>query len=163
LFVIDRSGSMKTIINGQTRMQRAKRELMTAIAGLDPDCEFGLLVFDRDVRYWRDELVPASEDNKRSAAQFVERLAAGSATNTYAALRQALAFDDQTEALFLLTDGEPTTGRIVHPSGILADILRRNETRHITLNTIAIAVEPLMAAFLQKLAEPSGGEFRDVK
>jgi Mg-chelatase subunit ChlD len=163
VFVIDRSGSMRDIVAGQSRIQRAKRELITAISGLDEACEFGILVFDREVRVWRDHLVQATDSNKRNAIRFVEYLAAGSTTNTYAALRQALEFDDQLEAVFLLTDGEPTTGRIVNPSAILLDILRRNETHNVTINTIAIAVEPLMKTFLQNLAEPSEGEFREVR
>jgi len=162
LFVIDRSGSMKDVVGGQTRIQRAKRELITAINGLDEQSEFGILVFDSDVRTWKDELVPATDSNKRNAIRFVDYLTAGSTTNTYAALRRALEFDEQLEAIFMLTDGQPTTGLIVNPSAILLDILRRNETHNVTLNTIAIAVEPLMKTFLRNLAEPSDGEFREV-
>ncbi|MCA9140575.1 MAG: VWA domain-containing protein, partial [Planctomycetales bacterium] len=163
LFAIDRSGSMRTVINGQTRIQRAKRELITAISGLDDQVEFGILVFDDDVRSWRESLVEASDENKRNAIRFVEYLSAGRSTNTYGVLRKSLDFDPQLEALFLLTDGEPTTGLIVDQSTILLDILRRNETNNITINTIALAVDPLMATFLRNLAEPSNGEFREVK
>ncbi|PAY19673.1 hypothetical protein CKO51_10090 [Rhodopirellula sp. SM50] len=163
LFVIDRSGSMRTVVGGNARIQRAKMELITAINGLDEQCQFGILVFDNDVRAWREELVAADETNKRNAIRFVEYLSAGRSTNTYAALRRSLSFDPQLEAVFLLTDGEPTYGKIVNPSAILLDILRRNEVHNVTINTIAIAVEPLMATFLRNLSEPSNGEFREVK
>ncbi|QEG02499.1 von Willebrand factor type A domain protein [Stieleria maiorica] len=163
LFVIDRSGSMRTVVGGRARIQRAKMELITAINGLDEQCEFGILVFDNEVRAWREDLVQATEENKRNATRFVEYLSAGRSTNTYAALRQSLSFDPQLEAVFLLTDGEPTAGQIVNPSAILLDILRRNEVHNVTINTIAIAVEPLMATFLRNLSEPSNGEFREVR
>ncbi|QDV46986.1 von Willebrand factor type A domain protein [Stieleria neptunia] len=163
LFVIDRSGSMKTVVGGHARIQRAKMELITAINGLDEQCQFGILVFDNDVRAWREELVEANETNKRNAIRFVEYLSAGRSTNTYAALRRSLNFDPQLEAVFLLTDGEPTYGQVVNPSAILLDILRRNEVHNVTINTIAIAVEPLMATFLRNLSEPSNGEFREVR
>jgi Mg-chelatase subunit ChlD len=162
LFVIDRSGSMQDVVLGQTRIQRAKRELITAINGLDEQCEFGILIFDKDVSAWREELVQATTKNKRSAIQFVNYLVAGKTTNTYGALRRSLEFDDQLEAIFLLTDGKPTTGLITHPAAILMDILSRNESHNITINTIAIAVEPVMETFLRKLTEPSDGEFRKV-
>ncbi|WP_161604399.1 VWA domain-containing protein [Roseiconus nitratireducens] len=162
LFIIDRSGSMNTQVGSRTRLQRAKRELITALDGLDEACEFGILVFDRNVRAWREELVPATESNKREAIQFVQYLSAGSSTNTHAALCRGLNFDAQMEAIFLLTDGKPTYGQLVQPAAILTDVLRRNESRHVTVNTIAIAVEPLMQGFLRNLAEPSGGEFRVV-
>lgn len=162
LFVIDRSGSMKDIVAGQSRIQRAKRELITAINGLDERCEFSIVIFDNNITAWRDELVEANDDNKRNAIRFVEYLAAGKTTNTYGALRRALDFDPQLEAIFLLTDGQPTTGLILNPTAILRDILGRNETQNITINTIAINVEPLMEIFLRNLCKPSDGEFRKV-
>ncbi|MCO8123950.1 VWA domain-containing protein [Stieleria sp. TO1_6] len=162
LFVIDRSGSMKTPVGNQSRFEHAKQELGTAIMGLDESCEFSILVFDSDVRPWRPTLVQATEENKRNALRFIDYLSAGSSTNTYAALRQSLDFDEQLEAVFMLTDGKPTSGQLVHPSAILIDILRRNESHNITLNTIAIGVDPLMQGFLRKLTEPSEGEYREV-
>lgn len=162
LFVIDRSGSMKEIVAGQTRMHRAKRALITAVSGLDQRCEFGIVIFDKNITTWREELVQATDKNKRNAIRFVEYLSAGKTTNTYGALRRCLEFDPQLEAIFLLTDGQPTTGLTVDPAVILRDILGRNETHNITINTIAIAVEPLMETFLRNLSKPSNGEFRKV-
>ena len=162
LFVIDRSGSMNTLEGYDTRMAKAKRELTNAIAGLTEDCEFGILVFDTQVRSWKTLLVPADEKNKREAAKFISRLSAGSSTNTYGALRVSLEFDDQLEAVFFLSDGNPTYGRILDPAVILADVLRRNEVRHIMINTIAITRDPILQNFLRRLAEPSEGEFRAV-
>lgn len=162
LFVLDRSGSMDTMIYGQSRMQRAKRELIAAIQGLDPECEFGIIVFDSSVRAWRNDLVKAEEQTKREAIQYVSNLACGNRTNTYAALRQSLEFNPQVEAVFLLTDGQPTTGQLVNPSAILLDVLRRNQVHNITINTVAIAVEPVMETFLRRLTEPSQGECRVV-
>ena len=162
LFVIDRSGSMNNVVRYHTRLQRAKRELITAIEGLDSRCEFSILVFDTDIRAWSEKLVAADSENKKDAIRYVQRLSAGRSTNTYGALRTSIDFDDQLEAVFILTDGEPTTGMITNPTTILNDILRRNETRHITINAIAIAVDPLIKGFLRKLTEPSNGEFKDV-
>jgi hypothetical protein len=60
----------------------------------------------------------------------------------------------------LLTDGKPTTGPIVSPGAILSDILRRNRSRHLTINTIGIAVAGKTELFLKNLSEHSNGEFR---
>ncbi|MEM0925685.1 MAG: VWA domain-containing protein [Planctomycetota bacterium] len=163
LFIIDRSGSMGTVVNGRTRIDRAKQELIAAIQGLDPECEFGLLVFDKEIRSWREELIEATDSNKLDAIRFIEYLGTGSTTNTYGVLRKALDFDEQLESIFIMTDGEPTYGLIQSPGAILTDILRRNEIHNLTINTIAIAVEPPMATFLRRLTEPSNGEFREVK
>ncbi len=163
VFIIDRSDSMNDLVYGQTRIAKAKRELIGALEGLDEQVDFGIIVFDENVRVWREELVPADKENKLSAIRFVERLSAGSTTNTYGALRRSLSFDPQLEAIFLLTDGNPTSGIVTNKSAILLDILRRNEISNITINTIAIAVDPLTASFLQNLSEPSNGEFKHVK
>ncbi|WP_158222821.1 VWA domain-containing protein [Rhodopirellula sp. MGV] len=162
LFVLDRSGSMNALVYGQTRMQRAQRELISAIEGLDEECEFGILVFDTSVHQWRSELVKADKKQKMEAIRYVSNLVSGNRTNTYAALRESLEFDAQVEAVFILTDGQPTIGQLVNPSAILLDILRRNEFHNISINTIAIAVEPVMETFLRRLAEPSQGECRVV-
>lgn len=97
---------------------------------------------------WQDQLVPANKDDKREALDYVKNLAAGSNTNTYGALRESLDFDDQLEAIHRLTDGEPTSGAIVKQSEILTDVLRRNQNRNITINTVALAVDPNMQRFL---------------
>ena len=162
LFVIDRSGSMNTLEGYDTRMAKAKRELTNAISGLTEDSEFGILVFDTQIRSWKSLLVPATDKNKRDAAQFISKLSAGSSTNTYGALRTSLEFDDQLEAVFFLSDGKPTTGRVLDPAVILTDVLRRNEIKHIMINTIAITRDPILQNFLRNLAEPSQGEFRAV-
>lgn len=163
LFVLDRSGSMNAPTAYHTRLRRAKEELITAINGLDERCEFGILVFDTDVRAWKETLIEATEENKIEAVRYVQKLSAGRSTNTYGALRRSIEFDPQLEAVFILTDGQPTTGVITNPSSILQDILRRNETRHITINTIAIAVDPMIQGFLEKLTIPSQGEFKRVR
>lgn len=163
LFVLDRSGSMNNQVYSRTRLQRAKQELTNAITGLDERCDFGILIFDTDVRAWKETLIEATDENKTEAIRFVQRLTAGRSTNTYGALRTSIEFDDQLEAIFVLTDGEPTTGMITNPTTILQDILRRNEARHITINTIAIAVDPLIEGFLRKLTIPSQGEFKSVR
>jgi hypothetical protein len=160
LFILDHSGSMSERVYGGTRLTSAKYELIKAIDGLPEDAEFGILFFNDVVRAWREELLPATEDNKQEAFQFVRRIDAAKKTNTYGALRRGLEFDDQLETMFLLTDGKPTTGLIVAPGAIINDILRRNRTRHLTINTIGIAVEGQTESFLRNLSEHSNGEFR---
>lgn len=162
LFVIDCSGSMKERSGETTRLTKAKQELIDAIRGLDQRCEFSILVFRRHVGTWKDQLVTATDENKREAIEFVSKLQAASETNTYDALRDSLAFDNQLEAIFVLTDGEPTCGAKTKQSDILADILQRNQARNITINTVALAVDPRMQQFLQQLTLPSEGEFRIV-
>ncbi len=161
MFIIDHSGSMKDYWGGMTRLERAKAELTRAILELPGEVEFAIVFYHTSVRYWRNELVPATEENKRAAIDFIRRLGYGDKTNTYGALRYSLQFDDQLEAVFLLTDGKPTIGEIVSKPRIVTDILHRNRFRHLNFNTIGIAVDGSTRAFLQRLSEESNGEFRE--
>lgn len=161
MFILDHSGSMKDYWGGMTRLERAKSELIRAILELPGEAEFGIVFYHTSVRFWREELLPATEENKRKAIDYVRRLGYGDRTNTYGALRFALEFDDQLEAVFLLTDGKPTIGEIVPKPAIVSDILFRNRFRHLNFNTIGIAVDGSTKAFLQQLAKESGGEFRE--
>ena len=160
MFIIDHSGSMKDYWGGVSRLERAKNELIRAITALPEDSEFAIVFYDTIVKDWREDLVYASEENKREAIQFVRRLGYGNRTNTHGALRRSLEFDDDLEAVFLLTDGRPTAGNITAPSGIVNDILHRNRFRHLNINTIGIAVQGPTESFLKRLAEETNGEYR---
>lgn len=160
MFIIDNSGSMRDYWGGATRLERAKAELIHAIEDLPADAKFSIVSFHTTVNPWRNELLEASEENKREAIQFVRRLGYGVKTNTYGALRQSLEFDDELEAVFLLTDGKPTVGKIIPTRGIVSDIMHRNRFRHLNFNTIGIGVQGPTEDFLRTLAELTGGEFR---
>ena len=151
LFIIDRSGSMQEPTYHGTRLQRAKQELIRTINGLDASTEFGIMVFDTTIQSFQGELLIASDENKREAAAFVDRVMLGKKTNTYGALVKATDFDDQLEAVFMLTDGRPTFGQIVRPDLIIKDIVRRNRTRHMEFNTIGIGQLGETVVFLLSL------------
>ncbi|TWT66025.1 VWA domain-containing protein [Allorhodopirellula solitaria] len=162
LFIIDRSGSMRRPAYHETRLQSAKRELVRVIENLAPQAEFAIMLFDTQVYVWRDELLLATEENKDIAIEFVKRISWGDRTNTHGVLRESLRFNDQLEAVFMLTDGRPTEGAILMPQAIIQDIVERNRMRHLQINTIGIGVNPVTTHFLQTLAEETGGEFRRV-
>lgn len=162
LFVVDRSGSMREPAYYGTRLQRAKQELVQTINGLEPSTEFGVMVFDTTIQSFQNELLVASDENKREATVFVNRVLLGDKTNTYGALVEATDFDDQLEAVFVLTDGRPTFGQVVRPDLIIKEIARRNRTRHLKFNTIGIGQLGETVVFLKTLAEETGGEFRQV-
>lgn len=161
LFVIDRSGSMRAPARYATRLQSAKRELVRVIEELHPSNEFSILLFDTYVQPWRNELLPATEQNKREAIAFAERITLGDKTNTHGVLDKALTFDDQLEAVFVLTDGQPTTGQTIAPDQIIREVASRNRTRHLKFHTIGFGVNAMTSDFLKNLAEQTGGEFRD--
>lgn len=160
LFILDHSSSMKDPWYGMPRLDRAKGELIKAIRALPGDVEFGIVGFHTRIHQWNDGLVEATVENKDLAIEFVRGLGYGDRTNTYGALRTALDYDADLEAVYLLTDGKPTIGELVTHQSILMDILHRNRFRHLNLNTIGVAVDGFTQGFLKRLADESGGQFR---
>jgi hypothetical protein len=156
VFVIDISGSM-----AGERIATAKRELIQAINQLPEENEFGVVVFNQRATYSTRKLQPATRAVKRAAVQFVERLQADGLTATFDALDMAFLFD--VEAVYFLSDGEPTTGRYVLPGEILSAVQKANYSRRISIYTIGISPgEPgsILDAFLDKLASQNYGTYR---
>lgn len=164
LFILDHSGSMlkETGAHGETRLFRAKQELIYAIQSLPPDHEFAIMIFSNEVRFWRRELEIAEPKNKAEAIRFVRGIGIGNRTNTYGALALSIIFDPSLEAVYMLTDGRPTLGSIVQTDLIVNDIMHRNRFRHLRFHTIGIAVEGETKTFLERLAKGSLAEFRQV-
>jgi hypothetical protein len=158
VFVLDISGSMEG-----PRMMAAKRELIKAVRGLPDNVHFSVVVYNEVVRTWKRTLVPADEKMKDAAVAFIEALVPRSNTASYDALQEALTFD--AEAIYFLSDGAPTSGKILAPADIIAAITAANKLRRITIYTIGIAPgfpgSPT-DAFLKTLSEQNYGEYRRV-
>jgi len=106
--VLDISGSM----NGR-KMEQARAAGRQFLGTLRPSDRFRLIDFSSDVRTFRDEFVPASQENVREALRYFDALEASGGTNIEGALREALRPSTPAGRLPLVlfvTDGEPTVG-----------------------------------------------------
>jgi uncharacterized protein YegL len=155
VFVIDTSSSME----GE-RMETAKRELVSAIHTLDPLVAFTVVSFSDAARAWQPQLVEATDDAKRSAAAYVRALVAAGKTASFDALDTAFRYE--AEAIFFLSDGEPTAGRIVNPAQIVRFVAEANKNRRLSLHTIGVMPDNGLAEFLQVLATANNGAYRHV-
>ncbi len=158
VFVLDISGSMQG-----GRMLAAKRELIRAIQGLPDYAHFGIVVFNGSVDRWQQKLMPANATNKKAAVIYVERQSPEGNTASYNALETALTYD--TEAIYFLSDGAPTSGKILAPVDIIRAITTVNRVRRISIYTIGIAPgfpgSPT-DEFLRTLSEKNSGQYRRV-
>jgi len=155
VFVIDVSGSM-----AGPRMDSAKSELIQAILGLPESAAFTIVAFSDTATAWRKQPVPADEANKRAAVAFVTALVPGGMTASFDAIDVAFSFD--VEAVYFLSDGEPTKGRIVEPEAIVRFVTEANRGRRLSLYTIGIMPEGPLAGFLEALADQNFGIYRQV-
>ncbi|KAJ7999734.1 hypothetical protein DPEC_G00197480 [Dallia pectoralis] len=111
VFVIDHSGSM----HGR-KMDQTREALMKILGDLAEDDHFGLITFDSSVSPWRNELLPANQNNLEAAKSFVQRIQDRGATDINAAVLRGTEMlnrhlrEGTASLLILLTDGDPTTG-----------------------------------------------------
>lgn len=155
VFVIDVSGSMEG-----PRMEAARRELLAAIDGLPPTTCFSVVAYNSVADVWRKTLVPADAANKHAASQYVATLVPGGKTASFDALDAAFVFD--AEAIFFLSDGEPTAGRIIEPAAIVRFVTDANRIRRLSVYTIGVMPDRPLALFLAALAENNHGIYRQV-
>jgi len=161
IFIIDVSGSMNESTRaqyvgdqGDPRITVAQRELNRCIDGLDSKALFNILTFSGGVDPWLEEGVMDSGARSRDEArEFVDRLGAMGGTNLYGALQHAFT-DPDVDTIFVLSDGEPSTGDVIDPFEIRAHVKRWNAERDIVINSIAVGGS---FQILEWIAEDSGG------
>lgn len=163
LFIIDVSGSMNEPMraryeneNGKPRIEVAKQQLEKVVQALDDNALFNILPFSGGVQSWLDEGIAESNKKTRDEAlDYVKTLGAGGGTNLYDSLEKAFE-DKDVDTIFVLSDGEPTAGKIIDPQSIREAVAKLNETRGVVINTISIGLD---LEVLEGIAADSGGTY----
>jgi hypothetical protein len=163
LFVIDRSSSMLMVQQGETRMDRARREMERVIVSLPEETEFGIIAFNDFVTAYSPKLVVADDFEKASAVTFAQKLVPAKRTACYDALAQALEADPNLEAIYFLSDGAPTTGAIVDPAMIVDAITSQNQLHQTSIYTLGIDARGVHEEFLIQLATRNNGEYFSIR
>jgi len=158
VFVIDRSGSMCTTINNESRLARAQQELRKAIRGLSENDFFNIVAFDDQMEVFQTKLVQATDANKSGGIQFSERLVPRGQTACYEPLKMALEADHSLELILFLSDGEPNSGALPDPPAIVIAITNHNLTQRTTINALGIDARGSYEFFLMDLAERNSGK-----
>lgn len=163
VFVIDVSGSMagRRFLRDEERpIKILISELSRTISSLTPQHFVNLVFFETTVRRWRKTLKPMDEGGgsyKSEALIYVRYLNPSGDTNLHGALMTAMS-DEEADAIVLLSDGEPTVGRMTDTDEILEAVLKRNRVLQATIHTIAIGEAD--RTFLKRLALATGGTFK---
>ncbi len=160
VFILDVSGSMDQRWEGSTTFfQHFAEALIQTVSNLKNDTDFNVVTFSSGATHWlEDHLVAADAENIAAAVEWLEAARPGGGTNLYEALQLAFSFQE-TQTIFLMTDGDPTVGLTV-PDVILAEIEYMNRDRRIQIHTIAAG--DVKAEFLADLAAANGGEAVDL-
>ncbi|MBD3672943.1 MAG: VWA domain-containing protein [Planctomycetaceae bacterium] len=163
VFIIDNSASMLSRQDGETRSERAQKELSEAIEAMAPDVEFNIIAYNHLVDFWNRSLLPASVAAKSSAVQYTYALSPFGKTASYEALSLGLSFDPNTELVVFLSDGKPTAGSLVEPLSILHAIWKQNLFQKTTIDTLGIDTVGETEEFMEYLAEQNYGAYTKIR
>jgi Mg-chelatase subunit ChlD len=157
VFVVDISGSMSEVTGTESRMEQSKKELLRVLGQLGKDAQGNMIFFDDRIEAWRKMLVPIRQ-NLKEAQALVTRIAPRGSTNIFDALDAAFAHKD-ADTIYLLSDGDPTNGRIIDQDDILHEIRKMNRLRQIVIHTISFG----SSKFMKALADQNGGQYVEIK
>lgn len=155
-FVVDVSGSMNQPFGtgGSTRLDEAKRQLVRVFGMLPAKAKANVITFATGTDAWATGLQAIDDKVKKAFEPWAQALATKGATNVHAGLQRAFA-DPEVDTIFLLTDGQPSTGEIVATDALARAVQQWNLGRSLRIHTIALGGK---SDFLERLARESGGE-----
>jgi hypothetical protein len=182
VLMIDVSGSMFLRL-GDAAFETVRDEAAQLVDALAPGTRFGIVVWSGGAGRWREQLVPASAENREAARAFIAgldghayrrlgRMCAqvlrdeAGGTRHDLALRQA--FTLKPEVVYLISDGNAMRGTDAMANEeiwSLARGLQKELETPARLHAIYFVTGPAKAnerELLQKLARSNGGKFREV-
>lgn len=161
-FLIDHSGSMNARIGtdrNHTRLVAAKENLARVLQALPATHRCNLIAYETGVKPLWDELRLLDDDNRAAILARVKQLEVAGGTNIFDALEKAFA-DPAVDTIYLLTDGEPSAGRLIAPDDIADEVRRWNLRRQVVIHCIGLGID---SALLKRLAAESGGSYKYVR
>jgi hypothetical protein len=141
------------------KIEVLKGELESTIRKLPGDSQINIITFDATYRAWQKKLQPLARSGREKAIKFVRKINTGSGTNVFDTLEHALQ-DKRVNTIYLLTDGNPTRGRLTDPDAIVREVSVLNRLRSVTIHCIAFGEE---SDLLKRLAAQNGGKYHFIK
>lgn len=164
LFVVDRSGSMRTAFGtgGRSRHEEAIDQLVRFLQQSGEETRFSIAVFGSDGKAWRTRLATATSGNLELARKWLERNEPEGETLLFEGLRAGLQLDPrgrlalercEADTVIVLCDGATTEG----PGWVERWLATENEAAQLVFHCVQIGVEG--NGTLEALAHGSSGEF----
>jgi Ca-activated chloride channel family protein len=153
IFVLDTSGSMAE----EGKMDKARAALRLGVGSLNPRDRFNIISFAGEERLMSESPITASDDGKKQAREFIERMRATGGTNINDALMAAfkqIQPGERPQMIVLMTDGQPTVGE-TKAGRIMANIKQANKA-NIRLFTFGVGYD-VNTVLLDGLANENRG------
>ena len=153
----------------ESRLDRAREELLHALDLLTPGQRFGVVVFGGELNRFHAELLPATEENVARAQQWSRSLHLNLGTRLHDALELAFAlagrdvedvyWHPKVDTIYLVSDGHPVVASKADDEQAILNAVRRwNIGKRILVHAIGLGDEAPVS-FLQQLAADHGGRF----
>jgi hypothetical protein len=166
-FIVDTSGSMAERAGGRgtsslsrrtTRIAVAKTELSNSLNQLLNGVRFNIITFESRVSPYQKKLIELDSKSRADALKRIKSWHASGGTAIFDAINLALT-DKDVEAIYLLTDGEPTEGRLIDIDQILERVDAMTRSRKIKFHGVAIGQR---SRLLRELSRRSGGQYVEI-
>lgn len=166
-FIVDTSGSMAESAGGRgtastsrrsTRLGVAQKEIKNSLNQLLNGVRFNLITFASDARGYQKQLIELDGRSRERALKSVDTWHAVGGTAIYNGIMLALK-DKDVEAIYLLTDGEPTEGRVVDIDQIILHVMEKLRYRDVKIHGVAIGQR---SRLLRELAKKTEGQYVEI-
>ncbi|OGQ22404.1 MAG: hypothetical protein A3I05_03130 [Deltaproteobacteria bacterium RIFCSPLOWO2_02_FULL_44_10] len=171
LFILDSSGSMAEMLEGQKKIDWAKKAIAHAVAGLPSEAEVGLRVYAHRidkanrVESCRDTelIVPLGAGKASQISTTVQLMQPMGWTPIAYSLQQVendfSAFKEREHTIILVSDGEETCGG--DAVAVARDLL--NKGYKFKIFTVGFNVDDVARKQLEALAQQFGGSYTDAR
>jgi len=156
-FVLDVSSSMggSTFTPEGSELDRAVKETLKVVKALPDRAKVNVIVFESQIRVWKRGLTALSSGARKALGSFLAEQRPSGSTNLYDALEAALKLKD-VETIYLLSDGDPTTGRLTGEEEILEAVLQLNRDKRAAIHCVALGGG---SRLLRRLSEVTSGTY----
>jgi hypothetical protein len=168
-FVLDHSGSMAASFGadgGHDRLDEAAEQMAGLLGQLGESARFSVVLFSDGTRSWRQRLEPATQENVRSATNWVRSGEAKGGTHLRAGILDAMHVDRhgevdlqelEADTIVVLCDGETAEG----PHWVEPFLRSTNDDARVIF--FAVQIGGAGDGTLERLCEETGGAFLRVQ
>jgi len=161
-FLIDKSAAMgeQLTSRGMSKEAVAQEQLAEVLGMLPEGVVFNVYTYELEVQAF-SEKHPVELDPKsvKKALGFVTEQRLRGNKDIWQVLERVVS-DPDIDTIYLLSSGEPDTGRYVHWNRVTEHLKDINRFQKVTVHTIAYSNNKWYRDQLEKIAEATGGDFK---
>lgn len=161
-FVIDKSSAMREALSsqGMTKELFARQQLQEVLGKLPEGVTFNVYTYELEVQVYGEKgAVALDPKNLKAALEFVDDQRTQGSKDIWKVLETVVS-DPDVDTIYLLSSGEPDTGKYVHWNRVTAHLRDINRFQNVVVHTIAYSDNEWYRDQMEKIAEATEGEFK---